>query len=699
MPKYRIGIDIGGTFTDHVLYDEDTGQTLNVKVPTTPADFSHCFIDGLHVLEHQVSAGLPGLEFIAHGTTVNTNAIIQRKGARTALLTTKGFRDVLEIGRQIRPGAYDFFSDRPTPLAPRYWRLEVEERVASDGSVVVPMRESDVLEAAEFLRRQQVDSIAICFLNSYANPAHELRVKEMLVREFPGLYIAASAEVCREFREFERTSTVVADAYVGPLFTSYLGKLESELKALLGRPGRLVVMHSGGGLMTAESARSRPHTTIESGPAAGVMAATELGAQVGTPNLISFDMGGTTAKVSLVENGQPRTLSIYGLGEEQQGGIGGRITGIPIKSPMVDVVECGAGGGSIAWVDSGGLLKVGPQSAGADPGPACYNAGGTEPTVTDAHVVLSRLDPTFFLGGQMQLRSELAHRVVEEKIASKLGMSVQEAAQGIIDIVNANMVRILRVVSIARGFDPRSFALVAFGGAGPLHAAELGEELDVERIIVPPKPGLFSAQGMLAADIQANPRVTRVVGVTSQNLDTIRSTLAELESEGEQVLKEEQVPAERRVILRSLEMRYVGQNFELDVPISEVLNDHVDLEPILQRFHEIHDRTYGHSDPKQPVEIVTFRVLALGKMPRPAPQTLSDGGRDPDSGYLGTRRVFLKQAGGLVDCQAYERERFKAGNVVVGPAVIYQSDTTTLVLPGQQAEVDQYGNLHIVQSR
>jgi N-methylhydantoinase A len=409
-------------------------------------------------------------------------------------------------------------------------------------------------------------------------------------------------------------------------------------------------------------------------------------------------MGGTTAKASLVEKGQPRTLSMFGIGEDQHGGIGGRITGIPIRSPIVDVVECGTGGGSIAWVDSGGLLKVGPQSAGAEPGPACYNAGGTEPTVTDAHVVLGRLDPVFFLGGQMKLKSELAHRAVEEKIAGPLGMSAVEAAQGIIDVVNANMARILRVVSIARGFDPREFALVAFGGAGPLHAAELAVELGIGRVIVPPRPGLFSAQGMLMADLQASLRMTQLVRVVPENLDILRSTLAELESEGEAALEREQVPAERRQVSTTIEMRYVGQNFELDVPVQRAPETEAGLESLLARFHEIHERTYGHCEPREPVVAVTFKVNAVGRMPRPAPEELVSGGSDAGGAILGTRKVFVKQAGGLIDCQAYGRERLKAGNTLSGPAIIYQSDTTTLVLTGQRADVDEYGNLHLVAS-
>ena len=698
MSRYRIGIDIGGTFTDHVLHDEETGRTLNIKVPTTPSDLSRCFLEGLRALEEKVEPGLPGLELIAHGTTVNTNAIIQRRGANAALLTTKGFRDVLEIGRQIRPGAHDFFSERPAPLVPRSLRVEVEERIASDGSVVSPLSEPGVLEAAKLLRQQQVNAVAVCFLNSYANPAHELEAKSILMRELPGVYIAVSAEVSREFREFERTSTVVADAYVGPLFVSYLDKLEFELEALLGRPGRLVIMHSGGGLMSVDRARHRPHTTIESGPAAGVMAAAELGSQVSMPSVISFDMGGTTAKASLVEKGQARTLSMFGIGEDQSGGIGGRITGIPIRSPIVDVVECGTGGGSVAWVDSGGLLKVGPQSAGAEPGPACYGAGGTEPTVTDAHVVLGRLDPVFFLGGQMQLKSKLAYRAVEEKVAGPLGMSAVEAAQGIIDVVNANMVRILRVVSIARGFDPREFALVAFGGAGPLHAAELAAELGIGRVIVPPRPGLFSAQGMLMADLQASLRLTRLVRMVPENLDTIRGALAELEAEGEAALEREQVPADRREVSTTLEMRYVGQNFELDVPVQKAPETKGDLESLLARFHEIHERAYGHCEPSEPVVAVTFKVLAVGRMPRPAPEKLVSGGPDAGGAYLGTRKVYFSQAGGLIECQAYGRERLTAGNTLNGPAIIYQSDTTTLVLTGQRADVDEYGNLHLVAS-
>ena len=693
MSRYRIGIDIGGTFTDHVLHDEDTGQTFNVKVPTTPSDLSRCFLEGLQALEGKAERGLPGLEFIAHGTTVNTNAIIQRKGAKAALLTTKGFRDVLEIGRQIRPGAHDFFSERPAPLVPRSLRVEVEERIASDGSVVVPISEPGVLEAVKFFRQQQVDAVAVCFLNSYANPAHELEAKRILMRELPGVYIAVSAEVSREFREFERTSTVAADAYVGPLFTSYLDKLESELEALLGESGRLVIMHSGGGLMSVDRARHRPHTTIESGPAAGGIAAAELGIQASIPSVISFDMGGTTAKASLIDDGQISVTTEYEVGG------GGNLrrwlqgTGHPIKVPVVDLSEVSAGGGSIAWVDDGGGLRVGPQSAGAAPGPACYGGGGQEPTVTDADVILGYLKAQHLLGGKLALSPDKAAQAIQLRVGDRLGLDTVGADQGIVDIVNSSMANAIRMISVERGYDPRSLTLVAFGGAGPVHAGRLAEELDIATVVIPPNPGVFSAIGLVSSDLKRDYVRTLFAPLGWDVLTLIREGYRQMEREAGDMLARSRIDRERWEVRHSMDLRLVHQAYELTVPVGLSELEAGDLTAITERFHAQHLAVYGYNAPGEAVQLVNLRVSAIGRLSRSyvvRPVARPDG--PLDGAVAAERSVFFKETGFIL-CPVYDRTKLPVDAAVRGPAIVEEASSTIVVYPGQSATVTEWGTI------
>ena len=692
MAVLRVGVDIGGTFTDHLLYNEETGEVSTLKTPSTPDDLALCVLEGVRKLGRDRPGGLDGLSSVAHGTTINTNAILERKGARCGLITTKGFRDVLEIGRQTRPQFYDWYADRPAPLVPRYLRLEVEERVNSVGEVLVPLKEEDVYRAAETFQREGIEAVAVCLLNSYANRVNEDRVREILKEALPGVYLAISSELSPEFREYERSSTTAAAAYVGPTFRLYVDKLKEALIRELATPPSLYIMLSSGGVVSAETATSQPHLTIESGPAAGVLATADLGRRLGIMHLISFDMGGTTAKASLIRDGTPSTMNMLEVGGETTGSFGVRITGLPIKAPSIDLVECSAGGGSICWVDAAGLLKVGPESAGAVPGPACYNTGGTNPTVTDAHVVLGRIDPQYFLGGRMSISRDLAERSIHERIGKQLDMEPQEAAQGILDVVNANMVRILRVVSVTRGFDPRDYTLVAYGGAGPLHAGDLAQELGISRIIIPPTPGLFSAMGLVCGDIQFNFSTTRLTRLTPESLPALQESLAAAVGRCEEGLDRERVPLVDRVITRSLDMRYVRQNFELEVALTNTMESPQDLAQALRAFHELHERNYGQSNEDAPVEVVNVKALGRGRLPKPQLRELCEGPADAGQANTGTRRVFYKGLG-WVDCPNYDRGKLLAGNRISGPAMVNEFDSSIVLLPGHRGTVNRYGDI------
>ena len=692
MAILRIGVDIGGTFTDHLLYDDETGEVSTLKTPSTPEDLSYCVLEGIRQFRKVRPEGLKGLGSIAHGTTINTNAILERKGAKCGLITTKGFRDVLEIGRQTRPQFYDWYADRPAPLVPRYLRLEVRERVNSNGQVLVPLNEEDVYRAAEIFKKESVDAVAVCLLNSYINEINEASIREILLKALPGVYLAISSELNPEFREFERSSTTAAAAYVGPTFQLYVDRLKEGLVKELPTPPGLYIMQSSGGLVSAESATRLPHLTIESGPAAGVLATADLGRRLGIKELISFDMGGTTAKASLLRDGTPSTLSMLEVGGQATGFFGVRITGLPINAPSIDLVECSAGGGSICWVDVAGLLKVGPESAGAVPGPVCYNAGGTEPTVTDAHVVLGRIDPQYFLGGRMSISEDLAEQAVRQKIAKPLNMETQDAAQGILDVVNANMVRILRVVSVTRGFDPRHYTLVAYGGAGPLHAGDLARELGIQRIIIPPTPGLFSAMGLVCGDIQVNFSMTRRTRGTPENLHVLHEGLKAVASLCQEGLHREGVPPEDQVITQSLGMRYVRQNFELEVSLETMMESPQDLTQALRTFHSLHQRNYGQSNQDAPVEVVNIKARGTGRLPRPQLKELPEGSTDASQANVGSRRVFFKGLG-WVDCPGFDRDKLLAGNRIDGPAMINEFDSSIALLPGHRATIDRFGDI------
>ena len=673
----RIAVDIGGTFTDLVAVDDD-GRVFRGKSLTTPDDLARGIDDCLKGANVQVA----GASFFVHGSTVTINAVLERKGARTGLITTKGFRDVYEIGRGNRPEGYNLFFKRPVPLVPRDLRLEVDERLYATGEVLTPLDEQSAAATIGALKKAGVESVAVCFLHAYANAAHEQRLGELLRQQFPEVYVSLSHEILREFREYERTSTTVLNSYVGPLVSRYLVSLEKMLGAA-GFHGTFRVMQSNGGVMSAETAKKMPVTMMESGPVAGVIAAAHLGESLGCRHIISFDMGGTTAKSSLIKDFHPEVTSSYY--------VGGYVTGHPMMLPVVDIVEVGNGGGSIAWIDPAGGLKVGPQSAGAAPGPACYGQGGVEPTVTDANLIAGRIDGEYFLGSGIRLQRDKAAEAIMEKIAKPLGLSLEEAALGILTIANFNMSLSVRAVSVEKGYDPRDCVLVPSGGGGALHAIAIARELSVPRVIIPPMPAHFSALGMLMADLKHDYVQTFVRELTDTTGAEIADAFAVLEKSATDTLTEEGSGPEQIVLRRFLDMRYRGQEYTLPVPVTEDLRAPTDFSAIRARFDQLHQEHYGHSAPKEPVMMVNLRLSALGKFENKLP--LATTSRAEDHGERGRRPVIFETK--AVDCPIYLRSGFKAGDGLDGPAVIEELGATILVYPADKMQVNELGHLVI----
>ena len=691
LDKLSIGIDIGGTFTDVVLMGGRRGIVAKYKVDTTPDALENCFINGLE----RVSDGRapPEIGRLLHATTVATNTVLEGKGARTTLFVSEGFRDVLEIARQRRPSLYDLLAEKAKPLVPRRLVFEVKERIGADGGIVVPLDDTELERLPDIVRVSGAESVVVALLFSYLNPVHELRIRDYLREKLPGYSIVASSDVIPEFREFERTSTAVLVGYLKPIFKRYTGNLVRRLEERSYSSDTLLIMNSAGGLTSADAAGERPHTLVESGPAAGVIAAASLARAMNEPYVISFDMGGTTAKASLIEAGGYRTTTEYEIGAGMHHSLAVRFTGYPIKAPIIELTECSAGGGSIAAPDGLGGLRVGPRSAGADPGPVCYKRGGEEPTVTDANLVLGRINPDYFIGGEAKLDRERAIEAIRSKIADPLGMSVMDAAAGIIGIVNAHMIRILRVVSVSRGHDPRAFSLVAFGGAGPLHAADLAAELGLCKVIIPEAPGVFSALGLLWADLRADFSATARKNLNAENAAVLQAMFDRLDAEAAQWLANEKVPVGRRLLVRSADMRYPLQNYEIDVTLPSGSIDSGWLRRAADAFHAAHQRLYSYCDRGEQVQIVNLRVAAIGQTEHVKPRLIERGSADPKTAQKSERQVRFQESAALKTCPIYERDRLLAGNVVNGPAVIEQADSTTLVPPSFNACVDRHGRL------
>ena len=672
-PLTLLAVDIGGTFTDLVGLDPEDGRFFHAKSLTTPDDFSRGIVDCIG--QSGLDVGAVGL--LIHGTTVAINTLIERTGARTALLVTRGTRDAYIIGRGNRPEAYNLFFRRPRPLVPRRLTLEIDERVKAGGEVLTPLDPAQVEACARTLAGEGVEAVAVCLLHAYANPDHEIEIGRILRRLLPGRFVSLSHQILRAYREYERISTTVVNAYVGPRVSGYIENLQTRLQGI-GYRGDIAIMQSNGGTMSPGTARRRPATMMESGPVGGIIASAEIGRALGYPNVIAFDMGGTTAKASLIRDGEPTHAEGYH--------VGGYASGDPVILPVVDVVEVGAGGGSIAWIDEVGALKVGPQSAGADPGPICYRRGGDRPTITDANVLLGRIGADAFLGGRMRLDADAARRGIDDRLARDLGMTVPAVADAIVRIAVNRMSLAVREVSVAKGYDPRDFAMVASGGAGPLHAVAIARELHIPTVVVPRFPAHFSALGMLMADERHD--VTRTFLAPLASVDAADATRMhdEMVSEARGMLR----ATEDVDFLCSLDLRYVGQEFSIAVPVDRPMLAAGRFDDIRARFDALHERRYAHHAADEPVEMVNLRLAAVGRQPKLDLPTL----RPPEEpGATMRRPVCLDDWEAPVDCPVHRRESLPAGRAFAGPALIQEHASTTVLFAGDRCDVAATGEL------
>jgi 5-oxoprolinase (ATP-hydrolysing)/N-methylhydantoinase A len=686
--RYRIAVDIGGTFTDLVLHDAATGRLVIHKVLTTPDDPAEGALRGLDELCAQAGVSLADVGLLVHGTTLVTNAIIERRGAPTGLVCTRGFRDVLEIGREQRYDIYDLFLRYPDPLVPRRWRLEVDERCSRDGTVLRPLDLEQVRAAVRTLVAQGVRALAVVFLHAYRNPAHEQAARELVRAEFPDLAVSISSDVAPEIREYERTCTTVANAYVQPLVARYLDRLQGAVAAR-GFSGRFFLMQSSGGLLAPDAARRYPIRLLESGPAGGALVAAFFGARAGRPAQVAFDMGGTTAKIALVRGGRPDVRPMIEVARVHRFTRG---SGIPITIPVVDMLEIGAGGGSRVRVDALGLLKVGPDSAGALPGPACYGFGGTEATVTDACLTLGYFDPHYFLGGAMALDAAAAQAALA-RAGAPLGLDAVQTAWGVYSIACEAMAAAARVHIIERGEDPRRFALMAFGGAGPAHAARVARILGLREVVIPPAPGVASAIGFLVAP--ASVEVARSLPGELEVLDwpAVDALLADLETQGRQVLAEAGVAAAHVQVERRVEMRFVGQFHDITVPLPAGALAAGGAAALQRRFEEAYRAAYGHVLDGYRVQALNWRVLVTGQRPEVALLAAWTPAAGPPQ--KGVRRAYFPECGGFVEVPVFERARLPAGATVSGPAIVEEREATTVVAPGDRLAVDRHGELII----
>ena len=678
----RLATDIGGTFTDLVYFDEENATLDIAKSLTTPKDLTQGVVDTIEIASFDHTA----VDFFVHGGTTVINAITERKGARTALVTTAGFRDVLEIARGNRPDLYNLRFKKEQPFVPRLLRFEVGERVDSQGNVMQALNVSDLDHVIERCRAEQVEAIAIQFLHSYAATEHEAQSAAYLRENLPDVTVTASHEITREWREYERATTAVLNAYVQPIIQRYFDRLEVSLRDHeIKCP--LFAMQSNGGTTTFEWAKEHPITLMESGPAAGCNGAALVGQACGEPKIIYLDIGGTTAKCSTIEDGRTTVTTEYRLEYSRTQ------FGYPLRIPVVDIVEIGAGGGSIAWFDKAGLLKVGPVSAGAEPGPASYGRGGTEPTVTDAKLIAGVLNPENFAGGRVALDVERA-RAAMQKVADGLQATIEEAAVAVIRTVDANMINALKLVSIQRGHDPRDFALVVGGGGGGMHGAPLGRELGVKETIIPLYPGLFSAWGMLATEPRSDFMLTELRRADDNSIENVRSIIAELEAQGQAYFESSGSDGVTNVRFETrIDLRYLGQEHAVTIGVDPKT---ASIESILREFHDAHEKTYTFRLDDTPVEFVTYRVTVNASVPRPALKPLSNDGRSIESAERSARMIDFAEDG-RHEARVFERDGLPAGAVIDGPLVVEEATATTLVHPGQSMRVDDYGFLRITE--
>ena len=678
----RIAADVGGTFTDLAVFDEASGQIRLGKTLTTPARL----IEGMSTGVTKAGASFRTGQLFLHGTTVAINALLERKGAKTALVTTKGFRDIYEIGRVNRPEAYNLFFRKHRPLIERALRIEVDERMDAAGNVLRPLKDEELAALAERLAAEGVDAVAILFLHSYRNPAHEIRAREFLIGALPHAFVTASHELSQEYREFERTSTVAANAYIGPRVKEYLDATDAFLDGAA-FPGKFLIVQSNGGLYDSGQARRECIRMLESGPAAGVIGTRELCHNIDLPNAIAFDMGGTTAKAGVILNGVELTAG--------QVMVGGYTEGLPIQIPMIDIEEVGTGGGSIARVVTGSALRVGPESAGAVPGPVCYRNGGTEPTITDANLVLGRLTPELFLGGEMQLDVVGARNAIAERIAAPLSLSVTAAADGIVRIAVTQMANVVKRVTTERGLDAREFAMVAYGGAGPLHATLIARELKINRVIIPVAPGHFSAYGMLVTDLRRDFVRSLFARLADAPFDLFDKVFAEMEDKGRADIKAAAPHAVDVAVKYAADMRYVGQEHAVTVEIPGALFATGDVAGIKARFDAVHQVRYGYASTDESAEIVSLRLSVTGIIGKPRQAPLAPATGAADAALLGVRAVEFGVLGGRLDTPLYARDRLAAGHRIAGPALVQEYASTTVLAPGDTLGVDRFGNLDI----
>lgn len=673
----RFAVDVGGTFTDLISWDLRSGEIRSNKTLTTIEPSQ-----GVLEVIRKDKLPLRDVNLFVHGTTLGINAVLEKKGARTGLITTKGFRDVLEIARMDRPDMYNILYQKPTALVPRHLRMEVEERINAHGNVLRPLERGDVIAAIEWFRRHNVRAVAVCLLHSYANPAHEEEIGEIFIAAAPDLYVTLSHRILREYSEYERSVSAAMNSYIQPKVQDYLGRLQINLGAE-GFSQRFLLLRSSGGAMSFNEARERPIFTLMSGPAGGVLGASRLAAATGLQNLITADGGGTSFDVSLIVKGQPRVVSET------------MIEGYKLLLPIMDIRSIGAGGGSIASVDAGGALQVGPESAGGNPGPICYARGGNQPTVTDAALCMGLLDPQFFLGGEMRLDYNAASTVITSKIAVPLGLDLRRTCSGILAIVEAKMAGAIREITVEKGFDPRDFALLAFGGSGPFFACNLARKCEIYKVVIPVAPANFSAMGMLLSDLVHHYSRTLILDLKDATADHIESIFRHLEALGQSALEADGIPPEKREFYRSLDMRYFGQGgHSVTVPLAPGTftgDQHQGLEA---SFHQMHESTYGHRT-DEPVQIVHFRLQAVGRVEKPDFRPIPSGGENASHALKQQRDVYWRELDRLVAFPVYDRAKLLARNRLTGPAIIEEATATSVLGPGDKLTVGPYGDLII----
>lgn len=689
MSVFKLGIDVGGTFTDFVLLDEEEGTMVIGKTLTTPADPSQAIIAGSQKILTQNGILFEALQTVIHGTTLVTNTLIERTGAPTALLTTEGFRDVLEMGNEIRYDLYDLNFEQPLPLVPRRYRLGIPERIDSQGSVVTPLDMDKVRQALQYFEKEGITSVAVCLMHAYRNPEHERIIQKLIQNEFPSLHVSISSHVAPEIKEYERTSTTVANAYVQPIMKAYLGYLEKELKAK-GFEGGLYIMLSSGGITNVAMAEALPIKLCESGPAAGALVASYYGKSIGLDDMISFDMGGTTAKICLINEGKPsysREFEAARISRFKKG------SGFTFKIPSIEMIEIGAGGGSIGHMDTMGLLKVGPQSSGASPGPACYNLGGDNATVTDAALILGYLSADYFLGGEMKLDVSKARESMKKKIADPLGITIEEAASGINQVVTENMATATRIHIAERGKDPRRYALMAFGGAGPVHAFRIAELLKIKTIIFPPAAGTASALGLLITPLALD--LARSYGdrLDSLNWDHVNTIYEEMEAETLSSLVESGASRDEIIFERTADMRYEGQFYEIPSAIPYGKLGSQDVSKITKTFYQTYENAFGRYMTNTPVQALTWRLRA--QCPAPTVEVKFKGKQDPSEALKGNRKAYFPEQKQFIDCPVYERYQLKTGTTLKGPVILEEKESTAIVGVNSTVHIDDRLNLII----